>query len=74
MAGECTTFTQMCPSCGKPMGLSRIVPASVGFCELQTYGCKGCRVWVTEAKERRVTEAKEPWVGRTKRRARPIKE
>jgi hypothetical protein len=60
MTGECTTFAQMCPSCGKPMGLSRTVPASAGLCELQTYGCKDCRVWVTEAKDRWVSEIKEP--------------
>jgi hypothetical protein len=42
------------------MGVSRIVPASAGLCELHTYGCKTCRVWVTEAKER-WAEAKEPW-------------
>ena len=60
MAGESTTFAKMCPSCGKPMGLSRTVSASVGLCELQTYGCKDCRVWVTEAKERWVSEMQEP--------------
>jgi hypothetical protein len=42
------------------MGLSRIVLASAGLCELHTYGCKTCRVWVTEAKGR-WAEAKEPW-------------
>jgi ferredoxin len=42
------------------MGLSRIVLASAGLCELHTCGCKTCRVWVTEAKER-WAEAKEPW-------------
>jgi hypothetical protein len=39
----------MCLSCGKPMGLSRTIPASAGFRELQTFGCKDCGVWVTEA-------------------------
>jgi hypothetical protein len=43
----------------QPMGLSRIAPASVGLCELQTYGCKDCRVWVTEARERWVSEMQE---------------
>ena len=37
MDGERTTLAQMCPSCGKAMGLSRTVPPSAGLCELQTH-------------------------------------
>ena len=62
MAGEHTTLLlPLCPSCGKPMGLSRVVPATAGLSELQTHGCADCRVWLTEAKERWVKEA-EPWI------------
>ena len=43
------------------MGLSRIVPATAGLCELQTYGCPDCRVWLTEEKARWATAA-EPWI------------
>ena len=43
------------------MGLSRIVAATAGLCELQTHGCADCHVWLTEAKERWVKEA-EPWI------------
>jgi len=38
------------------MGLSRTIPASAGFRELQTFGCKDCGVWVTEGKD--------PWTGK----------
>ncbi len=30
------------------MGLTRTVPASPGYSELRTYGCRECGVWVTE--------------------------
>jgi hypothetical protein len=48
MAGERTVLAPMCPSCGKPIGLSRTIPASAGFRELQTFGCRDCGVWLTE--------------------------
>jgi hypothetical protein len=48
MGREQTALAPMCPSCGKPMGLSRTIPASAGFRELQTFGCRDCGVWVTE--------------------------
>ena len=38
----------LCPGCGRLMGLTRTVPASSGYSELRTYGCKECGVWVTE--------------------------
>jgi len=48
MAGERLTLQHFCPSCGRPMGLVRIIPASPGYRELQTYGCRDCGVWITE--------------------------
>jgi hypothetical protein len=48
MAGEPTAVAPMCPSCGNPMGLSRTIPASAGFRELQTFGCSNCGVWMTQ--------------------------
>ena len=30
------------------MGLTRSVPATSGYSELHTYGCRKCGVWVTE--------------------------
>jgi hypothetical protein len=30
------------------MGVTRTVPASPGYSELRTYGCRECGVWVTE--------------------------
>jgi hypothetical protein len=38
----------LCPSCGRPMGLTRTVPAAPGYSELRTYGCRECGVWLTE--------------------------
>ena len=35
------------------MGLTRTVPASPGYSELHTYGCKECGVWVTEGSSAR---------------------
>jgi hypothetical protein len=56
MGGERTAVAPTCPSCGKPMGLSRTINASAGFRELRTFGCRDCGVWVTEGKN--------PWVGK----------
>ena len=39
-----------CPGCGRPMGVTRTVPASPGYSELRTYGCRECGVWVTEGR------------------------
>ena len=35
------------------MGLTRTVPASPGYSELRTYGCRECGVWVTEGSSAR---------------------
>ncbi len=51
MVGGQTALEPMCPSCGKPMGLSRTIPASAGFRELRTFGCRSCGVWVTEGED-----------------------
>jgi len=32
------------------MGVTRTVPASRGYSELRTYGCRECGVWVTEGR------------------------
>ena len=48
MGGDGLSPKHLCPGCGRLMGLSRIVPASPGWSELRTYGCKECGVWVTE--------------------------
>jgi len=53
MDGERAKLAPPCPSCGRPMGLTRTIPGSPGLSELQTYGCKACGVWVTETKDRR---------------------
>jgi len=42
-----------CPSCGKALRLTRVVPTLGGSTDLQTYGCKQCGVWLTEAADRR---------------------
>jgi hypothetical protein len=56
MGGDQTAMVPRCPSCGRLMGLSRTIPASAGFRELQTFGCRDCGVWVTQGKD--------PWVGK----------
>ena len=48
MGGERLALQRICPSCGQPMGLVRTIPASPGYRELQTYGCRDCGVWITE--------------------------
>ena len=51
MDEERPTWRQACPSCGRPMELTRTIPGSPGLSEMQTYGCKECGVWVTEAND-----------------------
>ena len=51
MDGEILKY--LCPSCGKPMGLTRTVPATPGYSELRTFGCGECGVWVTEGNNSR---------------------
>jgi ribosomal protein L37AE/L43A len=36
-----------CPSCGKPMRLTRIIPKFGGLPELRSWGCAGCGVHFT---------------------------
>jgi hypothetical protein len=38
-----------CPSCGKPLRVTRITPRTGGRTDLRTYGCQQCGVWLTEA-------------------------
>ena len=38
-----------CPSCGKPLRVTRIMPRSGERTDLRTYGCQQCGVWLTEA-------------------------
>ena len=41
MGGERLTLQHFCPSCGRPMGLVRTIPAGPGYRELQTYADAG---------------------------------
>ena len=38
-----------CPSCGRALQFVRSVPRTDGLTELQTYSCRDCSLWVTEA-------------------------
>jgi len=40
-----------CPSCGRPMHLTRVIPGIGGLPELRVYSCKQCGVSVTEAEQ-----------------------
>ena len=42
-----------CPSCGRPLRFVRSVPRTDGLMELQTYNCRDCSLWVTEAADER---------------------
>jgi predicted RNA-binding Zn-ribbon protein involved in translation (DUF1610 family) len=37
-----------CPSCGKALQLTRAMPRP-GSTDLETYGCRQCGFWLTEA-------------------------
>ena len=37
----------MCPRCGAPMRLARVVPAAFGYPELRSFACTVCREAVT---------------------------
>ena len=50
MGGDNLIPKHLCPGCGRPMGLTRTMPASPGYRELRTYGCVECGVWVTEGR------------------------
>ena len=43
-----------CPSCGKALRLTRVLPRPGGCTELRTYGCHQCGVWLTEAADRAI--------------------
>jgi hypothetical protein len=38
-----------CPSCGKPLRITRSMPRPGGRIDLRTYRCQQCGVWLTEA-------------------------
>ena len=38
-----------CPSCGRALRLVRSIPGMDGLTALQTYSCRDCSLWVTEA-------------------------
>jgi hypothetical protein len=42
-----------CPSCGRALRLARTVPGAGGLAELQTFSCRECSLWVTEAADER---------------------
>jgi hypothetical protein len=42
-----------CPSCGRALRLARTVPGADGLAELQTFSCRECSLWVTEAADER---------------------
>jgi hypothetical protein len=45
--GEHNVLRPACPICSRPLRLTRTTPRA-GLSELQTYGCTGCGVWLTE--------------------------
>jgi C4-type Zn-finger protein len=42
-----------CPSCGQTLRLARTVRGTDGLVDLQTFSCRECSLWVTEAAEER---------------------
>jgi hypothetical protein len=40
-----------CPSCGQALQFARIVRGTDGLVDLQTFACRECSLWVTEASE-----------------------
>lgn len=47
--GEHNMLQPACPICSRPLRLTRSAPRAGSLSELQTYGCTGCGVWLTEA-------------------------
>jgi hypothetical protein len=47
-----------CPSCGRALSLTRTVPGTDGFAELQTFSCRECSLWVTEAADENPSQNK----------------
>jgi hypothetical protein len=56
--GDDNVLQPACPSCGRPLRLSRITPGTSGLPDLRTYACQECGVWVIEADERMSRKAK----------------
>jgi hypothetical protein len=44
MGGDSLCLKPLCPACGRPMGLTRTVPASPSYDELRTYTRKEANV------------------------------
>jgi hypothetical protein len=42
-----------CPSCGGALQLARTVRGTDGLADLQTFSCRTCSLWVTEAADER---------------------
>ena len=42
-----------CPSCGGPLQLARTLRGTDGLADLQTFSCRTCSLWVTEAADDR---------------------
>jgi C4-type Zn-finger protein len=48
---ECFVSHATCPSCGQALRLARTVRGTGGQVDLQTFTCRACNLWVTEAAE-----------------------
>ena len=46
--GEHNLLQPACPICSRPLRRSRTTPTGAGLAAVQTYGCTGCGVWLTE--------------------------
>jgi hypothetical protein len=40
-----------CPSCGQALQFARTVRGTDGLVDLQTFACRTCSLWITEAAE-----------------------
>jgi hypothetical protein len=49
--GDNNTLQPVCPICSRALRLTRTTPATAEATALNTYGCVGCGVWLTEAEE-----------------------
>ena len=47
-ANEYAIDLPLCPSCGRPMSLTRTTPRSGGLPDLCVYKCGECGVWLSE--------------------------
>jgi hypothetical protein len=50
--GDHSILQPPCPSCGRTLQLSRIMPGTSHLPDLRTYACRECGVWLTEADRR----------------------